>query len=77
MKITPEENDLLLELVNQSNYPSFDPCRHVTAMMLADKLNITHRAAYDRLERLRHKGQLQRERVRLPDGHRVWGYYKE
>ena len=76
MKITSEENDLLLELVNQSNYPNIDPDKHVTAMMLAEKLNVTHRAAYDRLERLRHKGQLQRERVRLPDGHRSWGYYK-
>ena len=76
MMITSEESSLLLELVQEYDYPDFDPDKHVTANMLAEKLSLSHRAAYERLERLRAKGALTRERIRLPGNCRAWGYYK-
>jgi len=77
MKITPEEYDLLSELVSDYDYPAFNPKKHVTSMMLAQKAGVTRRAAIDRLDKLVRDGKLKREQVRLPSGKWAWGYYKE
>jgi predicted transcriptional regulator len=77
MKITPEENKLLRELIEQYDYPCLDPEKHVTAEVLGKQLNITHRAALYRLERLRDQGRLDREKVRLDDGKIVYGYFNK
>jgi len=76
MKISPEDSDLLQDLVREYDYPDFDPKKHVISSMFAEQLGITQRAAFDRLERLHHSGKLMREGVRLPGGQRAWGYYK-
>jgi DNA-binding Lrp family transcriptional regulator len=77
LKITPEEYDLLTEIVAEFDYPGFDPKKHITANMLAKKVGITHRAAIDRLDKLVRDGKLKRERIRMDGGQRAWGYYKE
>lgn len=75
MQISAEENELLKELIEQYDYPSFDPSRHVTAMMLGKQLGITDRTARYRLEKLRAEGSVDREKVRLDDGSVVYGYF--
>ena len=77
MKITPEEYDLLTEIISEYDYPEFGPEKHVTAMMLAEKIGITHRAASERLDGMVRDGILKRERIRMKTGHRAWGYYKD
>lgn len=78
MQITQQEYTLLMELVQELDYPPLDPARHVTASMLGEQLGITHRAARDKLDRMRANGELGRERIRLPDNCRwAWGYYKK
>jgi predicted ArsR family transcriptional regulator len=76
MKVSQEEYDLLTELAEQYDYPDLDPDKHVTANMLADKLGVSHRAAWGRLEKSYKSGDLERERVRLPNGNRAWGYFR-
>lgn len=76
MKITPEENELLLEVVAELGYPPFDETKHITASMLATKIGISARGASDRLDRMVMEGRLKRERIRMPNGYRAWGYYK-
>jgi len=76
MKITLEEHSLLRELASEYDYPPFDPAKHVTATMLAEKLGMTIRGARDRLDRLVVDGRLKREYIRMPNGYRAWGYYK-
>ena len=75
MQITIEENELLRELVDQYDYPYIDPAKHVTAEVLAKQLDINTRTALYRLEKLRNKGRLDREKVRLDDGKIVYGYF--
>jgi predicted transcriptional regulator len=77
MKVSQEEYDLLTELAEQYDYPDLDPDKHVTANMLAEKLKVSHRSACDRLMGLYNKGDLDRERVRLPNGNRAWGYFRK
>ena len=77
MKITPDEYDLLKELATEFDYPPLDPDKHVTARMLADEIGITPRGAADRLDRLVMQGRLKREYVRMPNGHRAYGYYRD
>jgi len=77
MKITLEEHNLLRELAAEFDYPPFDEGKHVTASMLAEEIGITHRAASERLDKLVGEGVLERERIRMGNGHRAWGYYKD
>jgi len=77
MQITPDEYDLLTELAAEYDYPPLDPDKHVTASMLSEEIGITHRGACDRLDRLVVQGKLKRERIRMPNGCRAWGYYKD
>lgn len=76
MMITPEEYDLLSELVSEYDYPVFNPKKHVTSTMLAQKAGVTRRAAIDRLDKLVRDGKLKREQIRLPNGKWAWGYYR-
>jgi len=76
MKVSQEEYDLLTELAEKYDYPDLDLDKHVTANMLADKLEVSHRAAWERLEKLYKHGDLDREQVRLPSGYRAWGYFR-
>jgi predicted transcriptional regulator len=76
MKISQEENELLLELVREASVKPIDPQKHVTTVTYAEAMGISKRAAYDHLEKLRHAGILKREKVRGDNQHVVYGYYK-
>ena len=76
MDVSKEEYSLLKELAAEFDYPRLDPIRHVTAKMLSEELGITHRAAVDKLEKMRADGRLDREKVRLPNGRAAWGYFR-
>lgn len=75
MQISKEENRLLKELADKYDYPPFDKYKHVTSRILADELGLTIRAAQYRLEALRAEGRLVREKVRMPDGYIIYGYF--
>ena len=77
MQITLKEHDLLKELAAEFDYPPFDEDKHVTASMLSEETGITTRGAIDRLNRMVVEGKLQRERIRMPNGCRAWGYYRK
>jgi hypothetical protein len=76
MKITHEENELLLELIREHDFPQLDPARHVTTAMYSDALGVSRRCAYDHLEKLRQAGELVREKVRDEGRRVIYGYYK-
>lgn len=75
MKITPDEYNLLADLVAELSIPDYDPNKHVTAKALAKSLGVSHRRAYERLERMVDEGKLKKEWVRVGKC-RAWGYYK-
>ena len=76
MNVSRKEFDLLTELAREWELPPLDESKHVTARMLAAETGITSRAASDRLDKLVLEGKLKRERVRMPNGYRAWGYYR-
>jgi predicted transcriptional regulator len=75
LKITPEENDLLLQLVNDNTLPDLDTSKHVTPEMLANQIDKCTNAARHILEKRRKAGEIEREKVRLPNGRWSWGYF--
>ena len=77
MKITQEENDLLLQLVKEMSMPVYDPVKYVTPIALADSLECTVNKSRHILENKLKSGDLKKIKVRLPSGHWSWGYYKD
>jgi len=75
MKITPEENDLLLQLVKECMIPDIDLHKHVTPQMLADALGISSKAAREKLEARIKSGELGKEKVKTITGKWAYGYF--
>lgn len=75
MKITPEENELLLALAAEFNHAEYDPERHVLVKDAASLWGISGRAATTRLEKLVEKGHWGKETV-MHRGRPKSGYYK-
>ena len=65
MKITVEENETLLALVNGYEIKPFDPAKHVTAITLAETLNITRKRSHEILNERYLEGELDREKIKL------------
>jgi len=76
MKITREENETLLALVREYEIKPFDPTKHVTAITLAETLNIKSKRAHEILNERFKAGQLQREKIKMGGSRWQWGYYK-
>jgi len=76
MIITPEENELLLELAAQFDYPEYAPEKHITRKQMAQTWGISENGASYRLEKLVQNGVLEVETVLLPDGNKCKGYYR-
>lgn len=76
MKITPEENELLLALAAEFANTQYDPDRHVLVKDAAMLWGISGRAATSRLEKLVEKGHWGKETV-MHRGRPKNGYYKK
>lgn len=68
------ENELLEELANELTIPEMQP-DEITVSMLAKKLNLTHRMAYEILEKKIEQGILKKRFVR-GNRQRVLAYSK-
>ena len=76
MQITQEEYGLLQKLVADIGVPILDPQKHVTAKMLSDQTGLGTRRCLDILNEKMDNGELQREKVRLPNGVACYGFYE-
>jgi hypothetical protein len=74
--ITPEENELLLEVAAMFDYPEYDPKRHILRKQMIRVWGVSDNGASYRLNKLVSQGKLEVEKVRLPDGNLCNGYYK-
>ena len=72
MKITQDENELLMQLVGELAIPELDPSKHVTPQILGKALGISDKAARVKLEERYKAGELDRIKVRTPSG--KWAY---
>lgn len=77
MSIQAEYNELLEDLVRECSYDEFDPCKDVTAQMLADRLGVSWRVGRDILEDNVRIGALIGHKVRLPNGKISMAYKKK
>ena len=75
MIITQEENELLLALVSDYDTKPFDPGKHVTALVLAERLNINSKRAHEILQERYNKGEIDREKVKEVGSRWQWGYF--
>jgi hypothetical protein len=76
MDITPQENELLLEVAAMFDYPAYDPKRHILRKQMTEVWGVSNNGAGYRLDKLVSDGKLEVEKVRLPDGNLCNGYYK-
>lgn len=76
MKITPEENELLLALAAEFDYVPYRPGYHVLVKDAAGLWDIGKRAAAMRLEKLVFEGKWGRETV-IHQGRPKNGYFKK
>ena len=77
MNITPEENDLLLELASKYDYPDYDPNKHILRKQMVEVWNVSENGVSYRLNKMIQEGKLKMEKVRMPSGSVCNGYYRD
>jgi len=75
MKITQDENELLMRLVEENKIPDYDPEKHVIVSQFAKKLGVSGNHARYILDNRVKKGKLAKEKVRMDNGHTAYGYF--
>jgi len=68
MNITPEENDLLLELASEYDYPDYDPKKHILRKQMVKIWGVSDNGASYRLNKMVQEGKLKMEKVRMSNG---------
>lgn len=69
------ENELLEELYKELNVPEIET-NEITVKMLADKLNVTTRAAYTQLMDMVEAGRLKKRYVKVNGSRKVLAFSK-
>jgi len=69
------ENELLAELLRELYVPEIEP-NEITTKMLAEKLNITNRAAYSKLMEMVEAGRLKKRYVKVNGSRKVLAFSK-
>ena len=75
MKITQDENELLMRLVEENKIPDYDSEKHVIVSDLAARLGVSGNHARYILDAKVNEGELGKEKIRLANGHAGWGYF--
>lgn len=69
------ENELLEELARELSVPAIEP-NEITVKMLADKLNVTTRAAYTQLMDMVEAGRLKKRYVKVNGSRKMLAFSK-